>query len=141
MERQIIPMMRHAFLYDIDAFCVGTHKNRGQYNGYLAIPAEYSDIIKDETNPYTLYDLVSEVQDAPHGGVTYCYEEKDDFFYDAMIPLIDIYGMNRTNYIIIGFDTAHFGDTWEKWNAKEVYNETMRFYITVKDYIESHLSE
>lgn len=76
MERQIIPMMRHVFLYNIDGICVGTSKTRAQYNGYLAIPAEYSDIIKDETNPYTLYDLIAEVQDAHHGGVTYCYEEK-----------------------------------------------------------------
>ena len=141
MERQIIPMMRHVFLYNIDALCVGTSKNRGQYNGYLAIPAEYSDIIKDETNPYTLYDLVAEIQDAPHGGVTYCHEEKDDFFDDGMIPLIDIYGMDRTNYIIIGFDTAHFGDAWEKWTAKHTYEETMRFYIIVKQYIESHLTD
>lgn len=141
MERKIIPMMRHVFLYDIDALCVGAPKTRGQYNGYLAIPTEYSDIIKDEENPYTLYDLVAEVQDAPHGGVTYCHEEEDDFFDDGMIPLIDIYDMDRTNYIIIGFDTAHFGDTWEKWNAKEVYEETMRFYLIVKEYIESHLTE
>ena len=141
MERQIIPMMRHVFLHDIDNSYVGTLKTRGQYNGYLAIPAEYSDIIKDETNPYTLYDLIAEVQDAPHGGVTYCHEEKDDFFYDGMIPLIDIYGMDRTNYIIIGFDTAHFGDTWEKWTAKQTYEETMRFYIIVKQYIESHLTD
>lgn len=138
MERKIIPMMRHVFLYDIDALCVGTSKHRGQYNGYLAIPAEYSDIIKDETNPYTLYDLVSEIQDTPHGGVTYCHEEKDDFFDNGMIPLIDIYGMDRTNYIIIGFDTAHFEDTWEKWTAKQVYEETMRFYTIVEQYIKSH---
>ena len=141
MEREIIPMMRHVFLNDIDEMYIGTFRGRGQYNGYLAIPAEYSDIIKDKTNPYTLYDLIAEVQDAPHGGVTYCHEEKDDFFYDGIIPLIDVYGMDRTNYIIIGFDTAHFGDTWEKWNAKEVYEETMRFYTIVKEYIESHLTD
>ena len=140
MERQIIPMMCHVILYDINNIIIGTAKTRGQYNGYLAIPAEYSDIIKDKKNPYTLYDLVSEIQDAPHGGVTYCCEEKDDFLYDGMIPLIDIYDIDRTNYIIIGFDTAHFGDTWEKWNAKRVYEETMRFYTIVKEYIESYLT-
>ena len=141
MERQIIPMMRHVFLHDMDNSYVGTLKTRSQYNGYLAIPAEYSDIIKDETNPNTLYDLVSEVQDAPHGGVTYCHEEKDDFFYNDAIPLIDVYGMDRTNYIIIGFNTAHPKDTWIKWTAKQVYEETMRFYTIVKEYIESHLTD
>lgn len=141
MERQIIPMMYHTHLYNIDGFYIGTSQFKGQYNGYLAIPAEYSDIIKDEKNPYTLYDLVSEVQDAPHGGVTYCHEEKDDFFYNDAIPLIDVYGMDRTNYIIIGFNTAHPKDTWEKWTAKQTYEETMRFYTIVKEYIESHLSD
>lgn len=58
-----------------------------------------------------------------------------------MIPLIDIYDIDRTNYIIIGFDTVNFGDTWEKYTAKEVYNETMRFYTIIKQYIESHLTE
>tara|TARA_R110001583_G_scaffold123825_8_gene275248 strand:+ start:340 stop:663 length:324 start_codon:yes stop_codon:yes gene_type:complete len=68
----------------------------GLYNGYITLP---------EGHPWFEVDLPDEAHDI-HGRITYSEKEGDEW--------------------VIGFDTAHAGDTPEKWPIAKVAEEAER---------------
>ena len=96
---------------------LSNHLKRGWGNGYVAIPPSHPLWGLDYSSVYTI-DV--------HGGLTYS-------------ELNNSYGMFRqnpelpNNYWIFGFDTAHSGDTLEKWPKEAVEAETKRLFCQLLD--------
>lgn len=138
--RKIIPMLMHTPIL--------VHNNkiitdRGDYNGYLAIPSELFDKIvlpEDKDNPYLMaYDRIPDIGVYPHGYWTFC-ATADLNDLNNFIPLLDIRKIDTSNYTIIGFDTCHFGDNPNIWNAKTVREHTFELYDALIDYIKINKS-
>ena len=136
--RKIIPMMMHTPILVHNNEIV---KDRGDYNGYLAIPSELFDKIvlpEDPDNPYfSLYDRIPDIGVHPHGSWTFC-ATADLNNLNNFIPLLDIRKVDTSNYTIIGFDTCHFGDNPIKWNAKTVREHIFELYDALIDYIKTN---
>lgn len=137
--RKIIPMLCKTPQHRILNKYIGQAENRGQYNGYLAIPIEVWNRIKlnsDEENPYeTHYDLIPNLEIDIHGGWTYG-EIFENFSTDSnFIPLLDIRKVDTTNYMVIGFDTCHINDNYQNWTAKEVREELFKLYDALINYV------
>jgi hypothetical protein len=79
--------------------------NHGWGNGYVKIVPDHKYYGKN-------YD---EIPVDVHGGLTFSDEIKDD----------DNFGSEG---YWVGFDTAHFGDTLEKWTKKAVFGETLKLF-------------
>ena len=124
--RKVIPMLASSPLYGM-AKC-------GEFNGYIAIPHEIYVKIKSHQNWHEIPDIGV----YPHGDWTYMKRYKDLAESDNFIPLLDIRKVDTTNYYIIGFDTAHFGDDSNKWNAKTVREHTFELYDAMIKYIKNN---
>lgn len=81
-------------------------QNSGLWNGYVAIPKGHPAYGKD-------YD---EIDVEIHGGLTFGnYSSKLD---NPSLPKFD------EEHWVVGFDTAHAGDTREYWTKERVLKET-----------------
>ena len=78
----------------------------GWGNGYVLIPEGH--ILFGEH-----YDVINESVDV-HGGLTFSNSSENVDFVDC------------EGYWVIGFDTAHYDDTLEKWPKHRVEEETER---------------
>lgn len=105
----------------------------GMYNGYVAFDAELP-------NSYTnCWDTEEEVLDdyvSVHGGITYDRVICPDGL--EMIPLTEIPAPEKWSDGIrcVGFDTAHLGDSKEKWNFQTCREETLSLMNDIKALIE-----
>lgn len=145
--RKVIPMLaatpEHVINYH-GMDCRATTLNMGRYNGYIAIPMELWERMKiDISESYYIceYDKVPIEIDCPHGDWTYGKQEEDFSTNDRFIPLLDIRKVDTTNYMIIGFDTCHYGDNYKIWNAKTVREEVFRVYESIQAYIKKHFNK
>ena len=84
---------------------------RGWGNGYVAIPPMHPAYKMDYDT--LIFDL------KVHGGITY-----SDFGNGDAAP---------KDWWVFGFDTAHFGDTIEKWPKEAVEAETKRLFCQLLD--------
>lgn len=138
ITRPIIPMLCHTPILIINNKKLN---NRGDYNGYLAIPTEvFKEIIlpEDEEDPYLMsYDRIPDIDEYPNGGWTFC-ADADLNDLQHFIPLLDIREIDTKNYTIIGFDTCHFSDNSDKWNAKTVREHTFKLYEALLNYIKNN---
>ena len=90
----------------------------GWGNGYVAIPKGHPAYEKN-------YDkIVVEI----HGGLTFS-EHSDNLNYPHL-PKFD------EKYWIVGFDTAHYGDTPKSWTRERVLEETERLKTQLSNMIE-----
>ncbi len=87
---------------------------RGWGNGYVLIPKGYKSHGVD-------YDTLNKSIEI-HGGLTFSEEVTDEPFFKS-IASID---SNDVGKWMVGFDTAHYGDSLEKWTIEEVEKETLR---------------
>ena len=110
--RKIIPMMRiNSHIIKNDELIINI-KNRGMFCGYVAIPQEYSHIIHEYANEYSIYQLPDIIQYNIHcnGEITYNRIINDLKKEPNFIPLIDCTNIDTKNYEILGFDFVHDGD-------------------------------
>ena len=89
---------------------LGFRYEGGQYNGYVVVHKDHPYYGMD-------YDFVSV---SVHGGLT--FGESCTKFDVPELP--DSY--KTSDYWIFGFDTMHYGDTWERWTKEAVEKETAR---------------
>lgn len=94
---------------------MGTNE-RGEANGYVVLPVDHP------FHGYN-YDFVDQYVSV-HRGLTYSGKQYD--------------GHDGWAY---GFDTAHFGDTKEKWPFEAVYEETMRLLKQFNDLGEKYTAD
>jgi len=88
---------------------------KGWGNGYVAVPPTHPLYLGDVTQK-----KISLVQSLDiNGGITY-----SDFGNGQYAP---------KGWWVFGFDTAHFGDTIEKWPKEAVEAETKRLYCQLLD--------
>ena len=104
-----------AFLKPTPEF-VKEYRDGGQYNGYLLIPKDYSHINLPK----------------PHGGITLKVIDPKHIkkFINNSETLWESGNLEHpeySKYFCVGFDTLHYGDTWEGWNMKFVWNETLNW--------------
>jgi len=113
---EIIP-----FLKETPPF-VSINKDGGAYNGYVLIPKE---LVKD-------INLEKDIPQ-PHGNVTLVikdakrikkFVEKSQTWW---IPYNLLEHPRYSKYICIGFDTLHFGDTWNYWTFERVSRHTLEW--------------
>lgn len=88
----------------------------GQFNGYLLIPKEYSNIELPE----------------PHGGITFAEDQKQaikDFINrsETFWESGNIEHLDYSKYFCVGFDTLHYVDRWEDWKMCNVWQECIRW--------------
>lgn len=88
-----------AFLKETPSF-VKTYKNGGQFNGYLLILKEYSNIELPE----------------PHGGITLKITDQKRIkeFIDYSATFWEYGNLEHpdySKYFCVGFDTLHYGDS------------------------------
>lgn len=88
----------------------------GQYNGYVAISREY--LTEEQDYQHWLDDM----DGVMHGGCTLDLFSGDCFSWRDIVPVSDT-GVNWSEYMIFGFDTLHFGDTWDYWTKERVAME------------------
>ena len=94
-------------------FALDFHMSRGWGNGYVAIP---------KGHPWygvSYWDLFQDID--IHGGLT---------FSQTAPNWAEEHGFDPEDWVI-GFDTAHFGDTIQKWDEQSVTEETKRLYDMV----------
>jgi hypothetical protein len=94
----------------------GLIMDMGWGNGYVVIPENHSLFGKD-------YDELNEIVNV-HGGLTFSED------------LTNLEGMpvEVTAGWVVGFDTAHAGDTLDKWSEEDVKNETVRLREQLMSY-------
>jgi hypothetical protein len=95
---------------------------KGWGNGYVAVPPNHSlhlgDLAKISTE--VISELLTLIQNLDvHGGLTY-----NDNADGVHAP---------KNWWVFGFDTAHSGDTIEKWPKEAVEAETKRLFCQLLD--------
>jgi hypothetical protein len=96
---------------------------KGWGNGYVALPPTHPlylgtlDSITDNSLIQIKIDLVGSLD--VHGGITY-----NDFGDGVNAPI---------DWWVLGFDTAHYGDTLEKWPKEAVEAETKRLFCQLLD--------
>lgn len=96
------------------------YNNKGWGNGYVIIPKEHALHGKhyDEINDYINV----------HGGLTFSDPASDLLGDWEEVDENDIEGW------IIGFDTAHYGDTLEYWTKERVEEETKNLLKQIEDF-------
>lgn len=118
-----------AFLKETPEF-VKKYRDGGQFNGYLLIPNEYSDLELPE----------------PHGGITLAEDQEQDIkdfingsntFWESK----NIEHPDYSKYFCVGFDTLHYVDRWEDWDMTAVWNETLKWKKAVRELIKNLTSE
>lgn len=107
---------------------------RGAYNGYLAIRKDIWD------KAYKDADLYEDIPQ-PHGGITWDSYGETNCFADQAKFFIETEPVSIKNRMIIGFDTAHYGDTFMKWLKEDVIKETLRWKEEVLNDINQKLKE
>lgn len=108
-----------------------TKGENGNYNGYVAfeeeLPLSYQAKGTWFGNDEVLDDLVN-----VHDGIT--FDRKSLWKEAAIIPLTAI-PEDIHEYRVIGFDTAHFGDTAEYWTFERTKEETLNLKKQIEDLI------
>lgn len=116
---------------------------RGQYNGYLAIPLEYKNVLlrKPDEDDWDDWDALywRWTGPRPHGGVTFGMETHIHKFALDMDGHEFPSSVEDKEFLVVGFDTAHLDDTWEDWDFEAVANETERWLESVVGYIEKEI--
>lgn len=95
---------------------VKKYKDGGQFNGYLLISKEYSDIDLPE----------------PHGEITLKISDSERIrrFINNSATFWECGNLEHpdySQYFCVGFDTLHLGDRWEYWTMERVWRETRRW--------------
>ena len=111
---------------------------RGSHNGYVLIPSNHVLYAKD--NDEADYNLLYPI----HGGITYSQSAESDCSKSILSlgEIIDISDeidkiraieyLSAEKYWVLGFDTAHLGDSPENWNKTAVTAETEKLFIMLK---------
>lgn len=107
---------------------------RGAYNGYLAIRKDIWDKV------YKDADLYKDIPQ-PHGGIIWDSYGETHCFADQAKLFIETEPVSVKNRMIIGFDTAHCGDTFMKWLKEDVIKETLRWKEEVLNDINNKLKK
>lgn len=139
--RKIIPMMRIIpYTIENDKLIIDI-KDKGMFCGYIAIPQEYSHIIHENANEYSIYKLPEDVEYSIHchGGITYNSFADDLKREPKFIPLMDCTNIDTTNYEILGFDFGHLDDTFEKCTPIYIQQKTIDYYNFIKKYISDRI--
>lgn len=114
------------FLTDLAKYPSFNPRMRGRYNGYVILGKNHPfDGAKDILGNYDV-----------HGGITFANKLKD--FNIDPYPELWAYADNW----VVGFDTAHAGDTAENWGLDKTVDETIKLsqlMNKVEDYIEVEL--
>jgi len=122
-------MFVHKYPPDFTPIRSGCGLGFGWGCGYVIVPAghvAYGYCLKESKNLF----VVEPVFDV-HGKVTFCrlmtgrIKEKLEKFFSREFP---------ENSILIGFDTAHPGDTIENWSEEHVVEETRRLLKQVNEF-------
>jgi hypothetical protein len=96
---------------------------KGWGNGYVAVPPAhplYLGSLDTVTDNELIAKKISAVGSLDvHGDITY-----NDFGDGVNAPI---------DWWVFGFDTAHYGDTLEKWPKKAVVAETKRLFCQLMD--------
>lgn len=128
----------YAFILDATSFRRGHY---GTHNGYIAIPNNHPWYGKSELEVNMILPMYI------HGGVTYSYEydiddvNSEDFKLEQIISTeqISLEKLAKSNYWIVGFDTAHPSDTPNTWNKTATIAETEKLYLMAKIAYDEHL--
>lgn len=103
----------------------------GNYNGYVAfkeeLPLTYQSAGTWFSNNGVLDDLIKIRSEITFDTKSLCKET-------AIIPLTAI-PEDIHEYRVIGFDTAHFGDTAEYWTFERTKEETLNLKKQIEDLI------
>lgn len=103
----------------------------GQYNGYLGID-------KDTYNKYIKVNDYDELPDEfpqVHGGVTYLNENEERLGALPVIAVDETFDPNLKDYVVLGFDTCHCDDTYDKWDFKNTRTELLRWRDEVVNWL------
>lgn len=104
--------------------------NCGQYNGYIGIDKEtYSKYINVD------YDDFPDSFPQPHGGVTYFTGNEKRLGNSPIIAVDETFDPKLEDYVILGFDTCHINDTYDKWDFHNTRRELLRWRDEVIDWI------
>lgn len=108
-----------AFIKETPNF-VEKYKNGGQFNGYLLISKEYSNINLPE----------------PHGGITLKITDPKRIkkFIISSTTFWEYGNLEHPNYskyFCVGFDTLHYGDSREYWTMENVWKETRNWKLAI----------
>jgi hypothetical protein len=95
--------------------------DRGWGNGYVVIPETHE--LHGKTY-YEIHDLIPEL--SVNGGLTFS-DFRDDLSWKE-IP------ENTKKGWVVGFDTAHYGDTLARWSKENVIKETFRLRRQLLNY-------
>lgn len=121
----------YAFVLDATSF---RREHYGTHNGCVAVPSNHPWCSKAELEINMILPMYI------HGGVTYSYEysmedvNSENFKLEQIIPTeqISLEELAKSNYWLVGFDTAHANDTPETWNKTAVRAETEKLYLMAK---------
>lgn len=106
----------------------------GQYNGYVAISREY--LTEEQDYQHWLDDM----DGVMHGGCTLDRFSGECFKDSAIVPVTDI-DTNWSEYMVFGFDTMHFGDTWDYWTKERVAMEVENLVTYANGIIEQYIEK
>ena len=116
------------FLSDLSKYPNFDPVMRGRYNGYVILGKDH--LLVDKKDFLGDYDV--------HGGITFANKLKD--FNIDPYPELWAYADNW----VVGFDTAHAGDNYEKWSLQRTISETCKFYMlmcNVDEYRDVYLTD
>lgn len=130
-KENIMKLPIYAFVLDATSF---RHGNYGTHNGYVAVPSNHPWYSKAELEINMILPMYI------HEGVTYSYNysmedvNSENFKLEQIIPTeqISLEELAKSNYWLVGFDTAHSNDTPETWNKTAVRAETEKLYLMAK---------
>lgn len=100
----IVTFTRIAPTFYLSNPVINTLLNRGWGNGYIGVPITHPTSEKDYN------DLEVDI----HGGWTYDQQE-----------MVEVNGVHKL-MMVFGFDTAHYGDSLERWPQSAVVEEIER---------------
>lgn len=103
-------------------------KDGGQYNGYIAIPKEYTDRVfrtVDWGDGWTEEMFCgSGLEEAT---LTQWSGMKSMGTFIPVTPIPDDW--REGDYVVVGFDTLHVGDTWEECDFDAVKQRTIAWFV------------
>lgn len=102
----------------------------GWGNGYVILPREHPLYKKDYDEIHQLYPELE-----VHRGLTF-----SDFVDEIWLANVE-YDFDIESSWVVGFDTCHLEDTFEKWSKEKVEEETEKLRIQLENYVSKPVLE